>query len=168
MWFKRMQAVSWASATMPPHDTTTPVIVVTSTPVYDPASGYVYLTSKIDGGTYHESPKWYMHAVNPATGAEKPGFPVQIAGSPSNDPSLVFDPVQEGQRPGLLLLNGVVYAGFGSLCDVGNWRGYVAGVSIAGTQTALWADVAGSGSVDGGGIWASGAGLVADGAGHIF
>ena len=159
---------SWSCNDMSPDGTTTPVIGVTSTPVYDPASGYVFLTSKVDGGTYHESPKWYMHAVNPATGAEKPGFPVQIAGSPSNDPSLVFDPVQEGQRPGLLLLNGVVYAGFGSLCDAGNWRGYVAGVSTAGKQTALWSDVAGSGSVDGGGIWGSGAGLVADGAGHIF
>ena len=159
---------SWSCNDMSPDGTTTPVIGITSTPVYDPATGYVYLTSKVDGGVYHESPKWFMHAVNPATGAEKSGFPVQIAGSPSNDPSLVFDPVQEAQRPGLLLLGGVVYAGFGSLCDAGNWRGYVAGVSTAGKQTALWSDVAGSGSVDGGGIWASGAGLVADGSGHIF
>ncbi|MGC0313798.1 choice-of-anchor D domain-containing protein [Kitasatospora acidiphila] len=144
-----------------------PYIGITSTPVYDPASGYLFLTSKEDGGQYHQSPIWKMHAVNPATGAEKPGFPVVIGGSPGNDPSVVFNPVEEGQRPGLLLLNGVVYAGFGSVCDVGAWRGYVAGVSTAGTQTALWADETGTAN-HGGGIWDSGGGLVADAQGHIM
>jgi hypothetical protein len=143
-----------------------PYIGITSTPVYDPASGYVFLTSKEDGGSNHEAPVWKMHAVNPATGAEKPGFPVAIGGSPSNDPSVVFNPVEQGQRPGLLLLNGVVYAGFGSVCDHGAWRGYVAGVSTAGVQTALWADETGTAN-KGGGIWGSGAGLVADSSGHI-
>jgi hypothetical protein len=144
-----------------------PYIGITSTPVYDPASGYVYMTSKVDGGQYHDAPTWQMHAVNPATGAEKPGFPVVIGGSPSNDPSLVFNPVDEGQRPGLLLQNGVVYAGFGSVCDHGNFRGYVAGVSTSGVQTALWAAATGS-TNHGGGIWDSGAGLVGDSSGHIM
>jgi hypothetical protein len=143
-----------------------PYIGITSTPVYDPASGYVYLTSKEDGGTYHEAPVWKMHAVDPATGAEKAGFPVVIGGSPSNDSSSVFNPVDEGQRPGLLLLGGVVYAAFGSVCDHGNWRGYVAGVSTGGTQTALWVDETGTAN-KGGGIWDSGGGLVADSSGHI-
>jgi hypothetical protein len=143
-----------------------PYIGITSTPVYDQASGYVYLTSKEDGGTYHQAPVWKMHAIDPATGAEKAGFPVVIGGSPSNDSSSVFNPVDEGQRPGLLLLNGVVYAGFGSVCDHGNWRGYVAGVSTAGVQTALWVDETGTAN-KGGGIWASGGGLVADSSGHI-
>lgn len=143
-----------------------PYIGITSTPVYDPTSGYVYLTSKEDGGTYHEAPIWKMHAVNPTTGAEKSGFPVVIGGSPSNDSSLVFNPVEQGQRPGLLLMNGVVYAGFGSVCDQGNWRGYVAGISTAGVKTALWADETGS-TNKGGGIWNSGGGLVGDGSGHI-
>ncbi|WP_370085300.1 beta strand repeat-containing protein [Streptacidiphilus sp. MAP12-16] len=144
-----------------------PYIGITSTPVYDPASGYVYLTSKEDGGQYHDAPTWKMHAVDPATGAEKAGFPVVIGGSPSNDASSVFNPVDEGQRPGLLLLNGVIYAGFGSVCDHGNWRGYVAGVSTAGTQTALWVDEVGTAN-KGGGIWSGGGGLVADSSGHIM
>ncbi|MFE9425129.1 choice-of-anchor D domain-containing protein [Kitasatospora sp. NPDC006697] len=144
-----------------------PYIGITSTPVYDPASGYVFLTSKEDGGQYHQAPTWKMHAIDPATGAEKPGFPVQIGGSPSNDPSVVFNPVEEGQRPGLLLMGGVVYAGFGSVCDHGAWRGYVAGVSTAGAQTALWADETGTAN-HGGGIWAGGGGLVGDAQGHII
>ncbi|SEL75172.1 beta strand repeat-containing protein [Streptacidiphilus jiangxiensis] len=143
-----------------------PYIGITGTPVYDPASGYVYLVSKEDGGQYHDAPVYKMHAVDPATGNEKPGFPVVISGSPSNDPSTVFTPVQEGQRPGLLLLNGVVYAGFGSVCDHGNWRGFVVGVNTSGQQTAMWADETGAAN-QGGGIWASGGGLVADAQGHI-
>ncbi|TKA13312.1 beta strand repeat-containing protein [Actinacidiphila oryziradicis] len=152
---------TWSCADLSPY------IGITSTPVYDPASGYVYMTSKVDGGQYHEAPTWQMHAVDPATGAERAGFPVTIGGSPSNDPSLVFNPVDEGQRPGLLLQNGVVYAGFGSVCDHGNFRGYVAGVSTAGVQTALWASETGS-TNNGGGIWNSGGGLVGDSSGHIM
>ncbi|WP_051969448.1 choice-of-anchor D domain-containing protein [Kitasatospora azatica] len=143
-----------------------PYIGITSTPVFDPASGYVFLTSKEDGGTYHQAPTWKMHAISPTTGAEKPGFPVLIGGSPSNDPTVVFNPVEQGQRAGLLLMNGVVYAGFGSVCDHGAWRGYVAGVSTGGAQTALWADETGTAN-HGGGIWAAGGGLVGDNQGHI-
>ncbi|RAG85391.1 hypothetical protein DN069_12090 [Streptacidiphilus pinicola] len=143
-----------------------PYIGISGTPVYDAASGYVYLVSKEDGGQYHEAPVFKMHAVDPVTGNEKPGFPVVISGSAGNDPSTVFTPVQQGQRPGLLLLNGVVYAGFGSVCDHGNWRGFVVGVNTAGKQTTMWADETGAAN-QGGGIWASGGGLVADAQGHI-
>jgi hypothetical protein len=136
--------------------------------VYDPASGYVYLTAKVNDGPDVTNPNWYMHAVNPATGAEKSGFPVKIGGSPSNDPQNVpFNAEHQAQRPGLLLLNGVVYAAFGSHCDNGPYRGYVVGVSTAGRQTAMWgSEVTWSGG--GGGIWQSGGGIVADGAGHLF
>ncbi|OLE27152.1 MAG: hypothetical protein AUG49_06195 [Catenulispora sp. 13_1_20CM_3_70_7] len=145
-----------------------PNIGVTSTPVYDPASGYLYLTAKVNDGPDINNPNWYMHAVNPATGAEKAGFPVKIGGSPSNDPQNVpFNAEHQAQRPGLLLLNGVVYAAFGSHCDNGPYRGYVVGVSTAGKQTAMWgSEVTWSGG--GGGIWQSGGGIVADGAGHLF
>ena len=145
-----------------------PNIGVTSTPVYDPVTGYVYLTAKVNDGSDITDPNWYMHAVDPATGAEKPGFPVKIGGSPSNDPQNVpFNAEHQAQRPGLLLLNGVVYAAFGSHCDNGPYRGYVVGVSTAGKQTAMWASqVTWSGG--GGGIWQSGGGIVADGAGHLF
>ena len=145
-----------------------PNIGVTSTPVYDPATGYVYLTAKVNDGPDITAPNWYMHAVDPATGAEKPGFPVKIGGSPSNDPQNVpFNAEHQAQRPGLLLLNGVVYAAFGSHCDNGPYRGYVVGVSTAGKQTAMWgSEVTWSGG--GGGIWQSGGGIVADGAGHLF
>jgi hypothetical protein len=145
-----------------------PNIGVTSTPVYDPSSGYIFMTVKVNDGPDINHPNWYMHAVSAATGAEKPGFPVKIGGSPSNDPQHVpFDAEHEMQRPGLLLLNGVVYAGFGSHCDNGPYRGYVVGVNTAGRQTAMWASET-SWSGDGGGIWQSGGGIVADSAGHLY
>ena len=146
----------------------TPNIGITAAPVYDPATGYVYLVSKVNDGADAMHPHYYMHAVNPTTGTEKPGFPVTIGGHPSNDASATFDPAYQGQRPGLLLLGGVVYAAFGSHCDYGNdWRGYVVGVSTAGVQTAMWSDETGAGE-KGGGIWAGGGGLVSDGTGQII
>jgi hypothetical protein len=157
---------AWPASTINCGDLT-PNLGVTSAPVYDPSTGYVYLTTKVNDGVDANHPHWYMHAVNPATGAEKAGFPVTIAGSPSNDPTVTFDPMREGQRPGLLLLGGVVYAAFGSHCDFGPYRGYVVGVSTAGVQTAMWAAQVGSAN-NGGGIWAGGGGLVSDGAGRII
>ena len=59
-----------------------------------------------------------MNAINPATGAEMPHFPVEIKGPASNNPQQLFRPSKELQRPGLLFLNGVVYAAFGSHCDL--------------------------------------------------
>lgn len=145
-----------------------PNVGSTSTPVYDPATNAVYLTTKVADGADLQHPHWYMHAVDPASGAEKPGWPVTIAGAPSNDPSGAFDPYRQMQRPGLLLMDGVVYAGFGSHCDFGPYRGYVVGVSTTkAALTSMWATEVGS-SNQGGGIWQSGGGLMSDGSGRIF
>ena len=147
----------------------TPSVGATATPVYDPASGTLYFTTKVDDGTAtHRHPNWLMHAVDPNSGAERAGWPVTIAGSPSNDPASAFDAFYEQQRPGLLLLDGVVYAGFGGHCDAQPYRGYVVGVSAAQHRiTAMWASETGA-SVSGAGIWQSGGGLVSDGPGRIF
>ena len=146
----------------------TPNLGVTSTPVYDPASNAVYFTAKVNDGTDAEHPHWYMYAVDPATGAERAGFPVMIAGAPSNDPTTPFDPYTQNQRPGLLLLGGVVYAGFGSECDFGPYRGYVVGVSTSTAKiTAMWTTEAGAGNT-GAGIWQGGGGLVSDGPNRII
>ncbi|MFC1411854.1 choice-of-anchor D domain-containing protein [Streptacidiphilus sp. N1-12] len=145
-----------------------PNIGVTSTPVYDPATDAVYFTSKVDDGPDQLHPHYYLHAVDPADGAERAGFPVTITGSPEADPSLPFDAAHQLQRPGLLLLDGVVYLGFGAHCDFGPYRGYVVGVSTSTARiTSMWATEMGA-SNDGGGIWAAGGGLVSDGPGRIF
>ncbi|KQW17689.1 choice-of-anchor D domain-containing protein [Streptomyces sp. Root369] len=146
-----------------------PNVGATATPVYDSATDSLYFTTKIDDGTStHRHPKWLMHAVDPASGAERAGWPVTIAGSPVNDPGNEFDAFYEQQRPGLLLMDGVVYAGFGGHCDAWPYRGYVVGVSTTGHSiTSMWASVTGA-STGGAGIWQSGGGLVSDGSGRIF
>ena len=145
-----------------------PSIGVTSTPVYDPSTGTVYLTSKTYSGGVQTDAHWYMHALDAATGAERPNWPVEIKGSPDNDPTTQFDAFHQMQRPGLLLLNGVVYAAFGGHCDFLPYRGFVVGVNTAtATQTTMWTDEA-DGVSSGAGIWQSGSGLMSDGDGRIF
>ncbi|MFE2214107.1 choice-of-anchor D domain-containing protein [Streptomyces canus] len=146
-----------------------PNVGATATPVYDPDTDSLYFTTKVDDGTAtHRHPTWLMHAVDPASGAERPGWPVTIEGSPVNDPGNSFDAFYEQQRPGLLLMDGVVYAGFGGHCDAWPYRGYVVGVSTTGHSiTSMWATVTGA-STGGAGIWQSGGGLVSDGSGRIF
>jgi hypothetical protein len=141
-----------------------PNIGVTATPVIDPATNIAYLTYK----TYREpgkEPEWYMDAVNATTGAQQSGFPVLLGGSAQNSSTQSFHPATELQRPGLLLLEGVVYASFGSDCDEPPWQGWIFGVSTEGTVKARWvADQTGEGA----GIWQSGAGLTSDGPGTIL
>ncbi|MFL6116121.1 MAG: cell wall-binding repeat-containing protein, partial [Catenulispora sp.] len=128
----------------------------------------VYFTSKTYAGGDPRAASWLMHAIDPGTGAERAGWPVVIAGAPSNDPATPFDAFHAMQRPGLLLLNGVVYAAFGAHCDFTPWHGYVVGIDAAsGHQSAMWTSEtndAGSGA----GIWQSGGGLVSDGDGRIL
>ncbi|GAA2769529.1 Ig-like domain-containing protein [Streptomyces showdoensis] len=144
-----------------------PNIGVTATPVYDPATDSLYLTSKVNDGPDDQHPNWYVHAVDPATGAERAGWPVKVTGAPTNDPSRAFNPYTAGQRPGLLLMGGSVYAGFASHCDRGPYVGYVLGVDTTTRRTTLWAteDSSANGMA---GVWMSGGGLVSDGPGRII
>ena len=144
-----------------------PNIGATATPVVDPATGTAYFTTKVNDGPDPDHPHWYLHAVDITTGVDRSGFPTTIQGHPSNDPSNTFTPRTAMQRPGLLLLDGAVYAAFGSHCDAGPFVGYVVGVNAStGRQTAMWATEAGS-STAGAGIWPGG-GLVSDGPRRIF
>lgn len=143
----------------------TPTIGVTATPVIDPATNIAYMTHKTYASGSSGPARWYMDAVSMTSGAEEPGFPVQLSGAAQNAPGQTFKPTTELQRPGLLLLGGVVYAAFGSSCDISPWQGWVFGVSTGGVVKARWvADQSG----DGAGIWQSGAGLTSDGPGNIL
>ncbi len=136
----------------------------TATPVIDSSTNTVYLTHK----TYDANGNavWYMDALDIATGNELQGWPVQLSGTADNDAGLTFNAQDEDQRPGLLLMNGVIYAGFGSICDTYPFDGWVFGVSTTSGQiTARWASVT---SGTGGGVWQSGVGLSSDGPGSIL
>jgi hypothetical protein len=163
----------WASSVLGCGDLT-PDIGVTSTPVYDPATNTVYVMARnaIDpNGTADPNtttPVWQLHALDATSGQERAGWPVLIGGHPDNDPTETFNSETAAQRPGLLLLNGVVYAGFASYCDYQPYDGYVVGVSTStAKQTALFSTEVGTASGEGG-IWQSGGGLVSDGPNQII
>jgi len=151
-----------------------PYLGSTSTPVIDPATGTVYmttrLTSKGKGGKLANT-HWFLQAFSAVNGEERAGFPVPIEGTPYNTPEIPFNPSFEEQRPGLLLLEGVVYVAFASDCDINPYRGIVAGFNESdGAMTTMWSDEAGPAADEGSmaGIWQSGGGLVSDIPGRII
>jgi Bacterial lectin/Abnormal spindle-like microcephaly-assoc'd, ASPM-SPD-2-Hydin/PQQ-like domain len=143
----------------------TPNIGVTATPVIDAATNTAYMTHKTYASGTSGPAAYYMDAVDLSTGTEKAGFPVRLTGTAQNAPAQTFNATTELQRPGLLLMDGVVYAAFGGHCDITPYQGWIFGVSTAGVVKARWvADATGNGA----GIWQSGAGLTSDGSGNIL
>ena len=164
LWNRRVE-VPWNAADLGCPDLA-PTVGITGTPVIDPATSAAYFFAKTYQSGTSGPAKYVAHSVDVATGAERPGFPVTVAGSPTNDAGIVFDATYELQRPGLLLLDGVVYAAFGSHCMIGPYHGAIVGVSTSGQLTTLWS--ATTRDVFGGSIWQSGGGIVSDGPGRIF
>jgi hypothetical protein len=140
----------------------TPTVGITGTPVIEAATGTAYFFSKSAAGV------WTFHAIDATNLNARPGFPVTLAGNAQNAPAAAFNGVTQLQRPGLLLMNGVIYAGFGAHCDIGEYRGWIVGITTAGVIRTLFTTVQGTGANGrGAGIWQSGGGLMSDGPGQI-
>jgi hypothetical protein len=160
-------AVVWSDSLGTPYNIPTcpdmqPNIGVTGAPVYDAANGNVYLIADVK---QHSGPSYFLFGINAQTGGITKRK--SISGSPTNDPNISFNSAQEVQRPGLLLMNGWVYAAFGAHCDEQPYAGFVYGASVSKNNNTLWTDE--SGVADGqAGIWQSGGGLMSDGPGRIF
>jgi hypothetical protein len=139
---------------------------VGGTPVIDPPSSTMYLLSIETTKTSPAVNVFRLHALDITTGAEKFGGPVQIqasvagTGAGSSGGTLTFDTEYELQRPGLLLLNGVVYIAFGSTGDVGTWHGWLFSYDAT-TLHPIDAFCTTANGV-GAGIWMGGAGLAAE------
>ena len=141
---------------------------VTGTPVVDTSTDIEYFTSVTYASGTSGPAEYWMHALSVTSGQEQPGFPALISGTASNDTNQSFNPTYQLQRPGLLLMDGVVYAAFGSHCDIAPTNGWVIGVTTGGSISTLWSTEAGIDNGDGlGGIWAPGA-LRSDGPGQIL
>ena len=144
----------------------TPDIGSTSTPVVNPTTGIVYLTTRTETGKGGlANAHWELQALSSTTGKEATGFPVTIKGTPYDTPGVAFNQAYALQRTALLLLNGIVYMGFASDCDLTPYRGIVVGVSTTTHAiTTMWSDESGIGTNQNSqaGIWQSGGGLVSD------
>ena len=150
-----------------------PEIGVTSTPVIDPNAGqhgtiYVIAMSKDSSGKYHQR----LHALDVTTGAEQFSGPKEIqatypgTGDNSSNGNVIFDGGQQLDRPGLLLLNGVVYTSWGSHCDFRPYTGWLIGYNETTLAQVTVLNVTPNGNE--GSFWMAGAGPAADSSGNIL
>jgi len=150
-----------------------PEIGVTSTPVIDPMAGphgtiYVIAMSKDASGNYHQR----LHALDVTTGAEQFSGPKEIqatypgTGDNSSNGNVIFDAGQQLDRPGLLLLNGIVYTSWGSHCDIRPYTGWIIGYNDTTLAQVTVLNVTPNGNE--GSFWMSGAGPATDSNGDIY
>jgi uncharacterized protein YjdB len=143
-----------------------PSIGITSTPVIDPATNTIYLVAKsklVSGSstTYFQR----LYALDITTGQERSGSPVEITGTAPGT-QVAFDPLPELNRPGLALVNGVVYIAFGSQCDVKPFFGWLFGYDAAQlTQIAIFNTTP---TTYAGSIWQAGGAPSYDAAGNLY
>ena len=150
-----------------------PEIGITSTPVIDRTEGangalFVVGMTKDASGGYHQR----LHALDITTGAELSPNPTEIAatypgtGDSSSNGNVVFEPGQYKERAALLLLNGQIYLGFSSHCDIRPYTGWVMAYSESTMQQTQVLNLTPNGSE--GSIWMSGDGIAADSAGNLY
>ena len=144
-------------------------IGITSTPVIDLTGKAIYVEAKTkEGGTYVHR----LHALDITTGKELLGSPVVVkasaagTGEGSVNGRVSFDPVKHLQRTGLLLVNGVIYLGFGSHADDPPFHGWILGYSAKTLSRVCVFNVTPNGTE--GSVWQAGMGMAADDAGNIY
>lgn len=154
------------------------IIGITGTPVIDPVSQALYVVSKTkEGTTYHQR----LHALSLTDHREMFNGPADITNAltvrgigdvgdstcPSTSGNVPFCPLRENQRPGLLLLNGVVYIAWASHGDNPPYHGWVIGYQASNlAQPPVLFNATPDGSA--GGIWQTGTGPAADSNGNIY
>jgi IPT/TIG domain len=152
----------------------TPEVGVTGTPVIDPSTGTLYVVSKSvnsSGPTFYQR----LHAIDITTGNEKFGGPANIASSNVTYPGTgdgdgastdSFNPQQENQRPGLALVNGIVYVAWASHEDTPPYYGWIVGFNASNlTVASIFNDTPNARS---GGIWMGGGAPSADASGNVY
>ena len=150
-----------------------PNVGINSTPVIDPVGKTMYVviyTNELNGPVYR------IHALDLGSLTDKVP-PVVVTGSHTltDGTTFKFNATYQRQRPALLMVNGNVYAGFGSFCDFAAnlSRGWLLGWQLN-SLTPLPAnqvlDTLASSPDDFflSSIWMSGYGLAADPAGDLY
>ena len=172
----------WKTSVIPTGETTsddhgcsqiTSEIGITSTPTIDRKQGpngtiFVVGMSKDAAGKYHQR----LHALDITTGTEVTGSPSEIAatfpgaGDNSQNGTVVFDPSQYAERAALTIVNGNIYMGFTSHCDVGLYTGWLMAYSETSLQQTQVLNVTPNGHQ--GSIWMSGNGVAVDSSNNMY
>ena len=143
-------------------------IGIVGTPVIDAVRGTMYFVARSTTGSSFVQ---YLHAVSIVDGSEV-ASPTAITATDSGtgDGSLngviTFDAQRQNQRQGLTLVNGVVYVTFSSHCDWGPYHGWILGYDAATLRQQVAYNATPNGY--GAGMWESGTGMAADGAGNLY
>ena len=143
---------------------------IAGTPVIDTSTGTLYAVAKTveNGAVVHR-----LHALDITNGTEKFSGPVVISASSSylspvngKTYNTTFNSLHQLNRPGLLLMNGAIYIGFGSNgCNDGN-TGWLLSYSAASlTPISVFNTSPEHGLVS---IWQTGNGIAADENNNIF
>jgi hypothetical protein len=94
-----------------------PDVGITSTPVIDLSRKTLYVMVYTRGS--NTKPIYQLHALDLGSLTDKvPPQTVAASHTLTDGTTFTFDATYQRQRPGLLLANGSIYAGFGSFCDL--------------------------------------------------
>jgi Abnormal spindle-like microcephaly-assoc'd, ASPM-SPD-2-Hydin/PQQ-like domain len=130
---------------------------ILSTPVIDPVKQAIFVVAETSENNATYFPH-RLHALSLITGSEL-----------TADPELISDadlqPIMKFQRPGLLLANGMIYVGFGSIEDRSPYHGLLFAFDENTLEQKAVFNVAPNGQ---GGLWMSGASPEADSKGNIY
>ena len=143
---------------------------IVGTPVIDPLAGTLYVVARTK--EYGTNFVQRLHALDVSSGAERPNSPVIINatypgdGDGSQGGVLAFNPILANQRPGLALVDGVVYISWSSHCDNGPYHGWVIGYDETTLERVVVYNDTPNGSQ--GGIWMSGQAPAADESGNLY
>jgi len=158
-----------------PYHDINPQVGITSTPVIDLSTDTMYVdafTNDVAGQNVYSH---HIHALDITTGQDKVA-PMLVAaavkgnGVGGDGTTVTFSAEQQMQRPALTLVNGVLYATYGSYADSNPYHGWILGFN-PGTlalqsvfnDTPNLLTIPTTASPGEGGIWQAGAGLASDG-----
>ncbi|MBU6410408.1 MAG: hypothetical protein KGR98_08465, partial [Verrucomicrobia bacterium] len=161
-----------------------PQVGITATPVIDPVSQTIYVVALTRVATATSTNFYqYLHALDLATGAEKPGSPVLVhascpgTGMDSANGVVTFVTRQQNERCAFTLAGGILYLAYGSYADTDPYHGWVLGYDPTSLQLlpnyvfnvtpnatkAVFGPHAGEG-----GLWNAGGGLCVDARGNLY
>ena len=152
-----------------PYDDFRGNIGIVGAPVIDVKSHTLYVVARTkETGKFVQR----LHALNIATGAERPNSPIIIEarvrglGAGSSNGVLAFDAQIHNQRGALLLANGILYVTWGAHCDSGPYHGWIMGYDATSLEQVFAKSLTPDGEAAG--IWQSGTGPSVDAFGDIY